>query len=154
MTPDSKRGPARVSGTSSVVQFSQPGQSEDSTPPHRPQPGRYAGGPGHKGPSDTSCASAKAFAHKAIPIRARALAEIRRGPATVDTVANEIGEHFMIVRARCSELRSRGLIEDSGQRGRGALGGKVVVWRSTTPLERAIFNASKAMETEKTGGEL
>ena len=33
----------------------------------------------------------------------------------------------------------------------GALGGKVVVWRLTTPEERALFAARKAVEAEKCG---
>jgi hypothetical protein len=68
---------------------------------------------------------------------------IERGAASAETIAEEIGEHFMIVRARCSELRALGLIDDSGRRGDGALGGRVVIWRATTALERSAFEAAK-----------
>ncbi len=109
----------------------------------------YPNEPGWKrGAIETSRQAARAFAPRAKPIRVRALEVIERGPATAEQVGEEIGEHFMIVRARCSELRASGLIDDSGRRGDGALGGKVVVWRSTTPLERASFNARKAAEAE------
>ena len=109
----------------------------------------YPNEPGWKqGSIETSRQAAKAFAPKARPIRARALEVIERGPATAEQVAEEISVHWMVTRARCSELRAQGLIEDSGRRGAGALGGKVVVWRSTTPLERASFNARKAADGE------
>jgi predicted ArsR family transcriptional regulator len=99
----------------------------------------YPASPGFKGDLDTGRAAAKAFAPKAKPLRVRTLEAIERGPATAEQVAEAIGAHWMVVRARCSELRAQGLIEDSGRRGEGALGGKVVVWRATTPLERAAF---------------
>ena len=103
----------------------------------------YPGSPGHKGDLDTGRIAAGAFAPKAAPIRVRALAVIERAPSSAETIADEIGEHFMIVRARCSELRAAGLIDDSGRRGDGALGGRVVVWRATTALERAAFEAAR-----------
>jgi predicted ArsR family transcriptional regulator len=103
----------------------------------------YPASPGFKGDLDTGCAAARSFARKAKPIRVRTLEAIEHGPATAEQVAAEIDAHWMVVRARCSELRAQGLIEDSGRRGEGALGGKVVVWRSTTPLERAAFNAAR-----------
>lgn len=105
----------------------------------------YPQSPGFKGDLDTGRKAARQFAPKAKPIRQRALAVIERGPVTAEQIADQIGEHFMIVRARCSELRAQGLIDDSGRRGAGALGGRVVVWRATTPLERAAFVARKAV---------
>ena len=104
----------------------------------------YPNEPGWRwGSPDTSRRAARAFAPKAKPIRVRALEVFERGPATAEQVADQIGEHFMIVRARCSELRALGLIDDTGRRGDGALGGRVVVWRATTPLERAAFTAAR-----------
>ncbi|MEP6968377.1 MAG: hypothetical protein ABI906_09880 [Pseudomonadota bacterium] len=108
--------------------------------------------PGHKGASDTGPLAARSFAPKAKPIRARALAVIERVPSTAEQVGEEIGVHFMIVRARCSELRALGLIEDSGLRGQGALGGRVVVWRSTTDLERAAFEAARTDQGRRAHG--
>lgn len=109
--------------------------------------------PGHKGPAETGRDAARAFAPRAKPIRQRALEIIERGPSTAEQIAAEIGAHWMICRARCSELRGQGLIDDSGRRGQGALGGKVVVWRATTPLERALHAARKAVEAEHSGAD-
>jgi hypothetical protein len=111
--------------------------------------GSYPNTPGHKGPADTGRIAAASFAPKAKPIRQRTLEVIERGPATAEQVAAKISEHFMIVRARCSELRAQGLIDDSGCRGDGALGGRVVVWRATTAQERALFMARQAAKREK-----
>lgn len=113
----------------------------------------YPNAPGHKGDLDTGRNAARAFAPRAKPIRQRTLDVIERGPATAEQVAEEIGAHWMITRARCSELRAQGLIDDSGRRGKGALGGKVVVWRATTPVERAVHVARKAVDAEKSGGD-
>ncbi len=99
--------------------------------------------PGFKGDLDTGRLAARSFAPKAKPIRVRALAVIEGAPATAERIADVIGAHWMVVRARCSELRAQGLITDSGRRGNGALGGRVVVWRATTPLERAAFDAER-----------
>jgi predicted ArsR family transcriptional regulator len=95
-------------------------------------PGRYPDHPGtRRGALPTSQQAADAFAPKAKPIRQRALEALRRGPATAEQIGQEIGVHFMVVRARLSEARAKGLVEDTGVRGRGALGGKVVVWSLT-----------------------
>jgi predicted ArsR family transcriptional regulator len=102
---------------------------------------QYPHAPGHKGRSDTGAAAAVLFAPKAKPIRERTLAIIERGPATAEQIADEIGEHFTVVRPRLSEARKLGLVVDSGLRGTGALGGTVVVWRLATLEEREIFVA-------------
>ncbi|QUD86954.1 hypothetical protein [Phenylobacterium montanum] len=105
---------------------------------------RYPEHPGLKGPSDTGPAAAASFAPKAKTIRERTLLELERGPATAEQVAERLGLHFMIVRARCSELRALGLVADSGERGAGALGGRVIVWRATTAAEREAFSRVEA----------
>lgn len=112
----------------------------------------YPQSPGHKGPSDTGREAAEKFTARAKPIRVRVLAVIEQGPATAEEIAAKIGEHPMIVRARCSELRGQGLIEDSGERGTGFLGGRVVRWRGTSPEERALAAARRAAETEHREG--
>ena len=89
------------------------------------------------GAAATSHEAARAFAPKAKPIRLRAVEVLRSGPATAEQIGEQIGVHFMIVRARLSELRAKGHVEDSGKRGAGALGGKVVVW-DLTEAGRAI----------------
>ena len=100
--------------------------------------------PGFKGDLDTGRYAARSFAPKAETIRAQTLEILKRGPATAQQVAEITGDHWMVVRARCSELRAPGLVDDSGLRGKGALGSKVVVWRPTTALERAAIDAAKA----------
>lgn len=109
----------------------------------------YPNHPGFKGRSDTGRAAAKAFAPKAKPIRQRVLDALEGGPATAEQIAKRINQHWMVVRARLSEARAMGLADDSGERGDGALGGRVIVWRITTPAERAMFSARKAAEAEK-----
>ncbi len=98
-------------------------------------------------------AGADQIGRRVLPIRQAVLATLAGGSATAEQIADRLGEHFMIVRARCSELRAQGLVEDSGDRGNGALGGKVIIWRLTTPQERAVFTARKAAEGEKTGSD-
>ena len=88
----------------------------------------YPDSPGWRpGSIDTSREAAEAFAPKAKPLRVRVLDVIERGDATAEQVAELVGAHWMVVRARCSELRAQGLITDSGLRGAGALGRRVVV---------------------------
>jgi len=104
----------------------------------------YPETPGWKGDLETGREAAITFKPKAKPLRQRAMEVIERGPASAEQIGAEIDHHFMVVRARCSELRAQGLITDSGQRGPGALGGRVVIWRATTPEERAAFAARSA----------
>lgn len=145
MTPDMERPATAGDGPSERDLLSRRDHSEATAKSRRFQlSGRYPHVPGFKGDLDTGRIAGKAFATKARPIRVRALEVIERGPATAEQVGDRIGEHFMIIRARCSELRALGLIDDSGMRGDGALGGRgVVVWRATTPLERAAFAAAR-----------
>jgi predicted ArsR family transcriptional regulator len=110
---------------------------------------RYPEGAGFKGDADTGPAGARLINRRSGSIRARSLTILAAGPATAEQIADRIGEHFMIVRARMSEARALGLVEDTGRRGDGALGGKVVVWRLTTPEEKAIHAARKAADAEK-----
>jgi predicted ArsR family transcriptional regulator len=109
----------------------------------------YPNEPGWKGKSSTGRQAAHAFAPKAKSIRVRALEVIQRGPATAEQVAEQLDLYWMIVRARLSELGNQGLIQDSGARGTGALGGKVIIWRLATEEERAVFTASQGAEAEK-----
>ena len=99
----------------------------------------YPHHPGWKGDLDTGRNAAISHAAKAPSIQSRALAVIERRNASAEQVADEIGVHWQIARARCSDLRALGMIDDSGARADGALGGKSVVWRATTPLERAAY---------------
>jgi hypothetical protein len=113
----------------------------------------YPHEPGHKGTSDTGVRAAKIIGRRSRTIRQSVLATLKGGPRTAEDIGLLIGEHFMVVRARCSELRGQGFIQDSGVRGQGALGGKVIVWRVSTVEELAAFCARRAAEDEKRGGQ-
>jgi hypothetical protein len=114
---------------------------------------RYPLRAGHKGHADTGRLGAKMINRRGKTIRAATLEQIELSPKTAEIVAEQIGEHFMVVRARCSELRAQGLIEDAGERGDGALGGKVIVWRATSAIERDQFRIRKAADAEASGVE-
>jgi predicted ArsR family transcriptional regulator len=109
----------------------------------------YPEGPGHKGPSDTGPAAAVQVGRRVRFIRQGVLAALARGAATAEQISAGMDEHFMIVRARLSELRAQGLVTDTSERGRGALGGKVIVWRLTTDDERSMFAVRKIAKDEK-----
>jgi predicted ArsR family transcriptional regulator len=50
------------------------------------------------------------------------------GPLTADEVAEVLGQSILNVRPRVSELAKRGLVRDSGRRGRNASGHKAAKW--------------------------
>lgn len=101
--------------------------------------------PGWKGQSETGREAALAYAEKAKGRRRQVIKGlIDYGPATAEQIAEKIGLHWYLTRPRLAELRAMGLAADSGGRGKGALGGKVIVWRLTTPDERAAVEAARA----------
>lgn len=112
----------------------------------------YPHTPGFKD-NGTGKEAALAYAPKAGGRRAQVLAGLRRGPATAEQIAKRIDLHWYLTRPRLSELKALGMVIETGGRGAGALGGRVNVWRLTTDEERAIFNARKAVEAEKTTGD-
>lgn len=97
----------------------------------------YPHTPGHKGTSGTGRLAAERYAPKAPNKRARVLVQLARGPATAEQIAEALGDHWYLVRPRLSELKALGLAIETGHHGTGALGGRVNVWRCTTPEERA-----------------
>ena len=78
--------------------------------------------------------------------RKAVLAAVERKHGTAEQIGERISLHWYLVRPRLSELKALGLVVETGERGKGALGGKVNVWRITTAEERGIFNARKAVE--------
>ena len=87
------------------------------------------------------------------------LALVEASPCTPDeahaVLETKAGRQIPLysVRPRFSTLKAKGLIADSGERRAPPGGCKAVVWRATTPLERALFATSKAATSEKEGGE-
>lgn len=65
------------------------------------------------------------------------------GVASAEQVGAHIGLHWYLTRPRLSELLALGLVAKTGRRGQGALGGGVNLWRLTTDLERAAFEAER-----------
>jgi hypothetical protein len=102
---------------------------------------RYPVEPGFKGAPETGGQAARAYAPQVRGRRRQVLDALAQGPGTAEQIGERIGLHWYLVRPRLSELKVMGLTADSGARGTGALGGRVVVHRVTTPLERASFAA-------------
>jgi len=101
--------------------------------------------PGWKGPSETGREAALAYAEQAKGRRRQVIIGLLdHGSSTAEQIGERIGLHWYLVRPRLAELRTLGLVTDSGMRGRGALGGRVIVWRLTTPEEKAAIEAARA----------
>ena len=105
---------------------------------------KYPQTPGHKGDNGVSREAAEHYAPQVSGRRAQVLDGLKAGPATAEQIGERIGLHWYLTRPRLSELKALGLVIETGGRGTGALGGKVSVWRLTTPTERAAFEAGKA----------
>ncbi len=106
---------------------------------------RYPETPGWKGQAETGREAALAYAAEAKGRRRQVLnALIDYGPATAEQLSEKIGLHWYLIRPRLSELKSLGYVADSGERGRGALGGRVVSWRVKTDEEREAEQAAQA----------
>lgn len=101
----------------------------------------YPETPGWKGSGPTGREAANAYAPQVRGRRAQVLAGLDVGPATAEQIGERVGLHWYLTRPRLSELKALGLVVETGQTGRGALGGKVAVWRLTTPEERRAFAA-------------
>jgi DNA-binding IclR family transcriptional regulator len=104
----------------------------------------YPERPGWKGHAETGRDAALAHAAEAKGRRAQVLTAMADGPGTAEEISQRIGLHWYLCRPRLSELRNLGYVMDSGSRGQGALGGKVIRWRLATSEERSAFLAQKA----------
>ena len=89
----------------------------------------YPEAPGYKGTSDTARAAAAGIAGKVGTLRDRVLHELCVREGTPEQIAARMREPVMNIRPRLSELRAKGLVEDTGKRGT-AMGGRLaIVWR-------------------------
>ena len=114
---------------------------------------RYPDGAGFKGGrGGTGEAGAIQTAPKLKGRRAAVYDALAERPGTAEQLGARIGLHWYLCRPRLSELKARGLAIETGERGAGAMGGTVNVWRATTAEERALSAARRAAEAEKTGG--
>jgi predicted ArsR family transcriptional regulator len=111
-----------------------------------------ADGAGFKGtPGGTGELGAIQTAPRLRGRRKAVLEGVEQKPGSAEQIGERIGLHWYLTRPRLSELKALGLVVETGERGKGALGGKVNVWRATTAEERGLFNARKALEAEKSG---
>lgn len=97
---------------------------------------RYPHAPGHRG-VETSIEAAEDVAPKCGRLQRLTFEAIReRGAAglTFEEAANDLGLDFRSIQPRISELRSRGLVVDSGLRRRNSSGKRAIVW--TLPEHR------------------
>ena len=99
----------------------------------------YPDVPGHRG-TDTSIAAATAIA----PVSARiqrmvllAIAEVGSRGLTAEELATRLSMERTTVQPRTTELRRRGLIDDSGQRRRNRNGKSAIVWTAVISGETA-----------------
>ena len=93
---------------------------------------------------DTGREAAIHYAPKAITRRDQVRTALLAGPATAEEIGQRIDLHWYLTRPRLSELKAMGEVVQTGQRGEGALGGSVNVWRLTTASERADHKARLA----------
>lgn len=91
----------------------------------------YPNSPGHKA-SDTSREAAALMSGTVNALRVQALKAIADRPQTSWELAATLDVPFENVQPRTSELRKKGLIEDSGERGPArSPSTKAIVWRAT-----------------------
>lgn len=80
--------------------------------------------------TDTSKAAAESVKSKAPALRKQVLEALCNHVfgATPDTIANELNESILSIRPRITELKLKGLIEDSGRRGKTDMGKASIIW--------------------------
>lgn len=94
---------------------------------------RYPERVGYKEPT-TSADAARFIAPRVTGLRKQCLAHLRsHGPRTADETAAELGISLLSIRPRFSELRSMGLIRETGERRDNESGTPAMVWRATPP---------------------
>lgn len=92
--------------------------------------------PNHPGfrDTDTSRASAEAMKPRAATVRLMVLEALKLRPMTSQELADYLRLPFSTVQPRTAEGRAKGLIEDSGKRGRSRDPSKLsIVWRLAKP---------------------
>lgn len=90
----------------------------------------YPNSPGYK-KRDTAKRAAKEMKEQAPSLRDRCLKVIRDHPngITADLVAKALGKSVLSVRPRVTELAAKGLIVDSGRRGKNSSGKRAISWK-------------------------
>jgi hypothetical protein len=108
---------------------------------------------------ETAQEAARKVQSQAKTLEAMCLQIVEERPSTPDEAHRQIERRLghpvplYSVRPRFSGLKARGLIKDSGLR-RAPVGGcKAIVWAPTSPDERSLFAARRALETEKGGAD-
>lgn len=91
---------------------------------------KYPAVPGSRR-TDTSRNASILAREKAEWLRPKCHAALKLKPMTADELADEIGEHFINVRPRCSELRRLGKVRDTGLRRANNFGNPQIVWEAT-----------------------
>lgn len=90
---------------------------------------RYPEVPGHRN-VDTSIAAAEAVKDKVARLQGLCLSTIRAlGPKTADEIAAHVHEDKGSIRPRCTELKRKGLLFDSGARRPNKSGRNAIVWK-------------------------
>lgn len=81
--------------------------------------------------TDTSYAAGQNIAPKAKTLRTQVLEYLRdqRRPISTADVADGLGRPYGSIQPRLSELRDRGLIVDSGERGTTKYGSSCILWK-------------------------
>jgi hypothetical protein len=103
-----------------------------------PLPAPYPDQPGHQRGSRTSLEAAQAIAPAAPTLRERCLDILKLGNCTADEVADKLEASILSVRPRIAELKSRGLVFDTGNRRKNASGVNAVVWSATVRMGEAV----------------
>lgn len=90
------------------------------------------GGTGYQ-TTDTSQAAAQAVEPTTAPLQGRVLDYLLRCPQPVstETIARALDRAYSGIQPRLTELRAKGLVEDSGERGRTCAGRSCILWQVT-----------------------
>lgn len=92
-------------------------------------PPSYPETPGYK-EGGTSREAAESIIEDAATLRGRALDLLKGEALTADEVAARLNRSILSVRPRISELRAKGLVENTGERRVNVSGKQAAVWRA------------------------
>ena len=88
----------------------------------------YPNSPGYKD-NDTSREAAESVAYDSETLRAAVYSALKtKGAMTADEAAEYLGQHFLSIRPRITELKAKGKIQDSGVRRKNLSGKNAKVW--------------------------
>lgn len=91
---------------------------------------RYPDVPGYKGDLDTTKQAASDMQETSGTLRSMCMSALLAGEWTADQIAELLERDILSIRPRISELREKGLIEDTGLRRPNASGKLAAVWRA------------------------